>query len=479
MVVRGDQFARLRDGLQRELVLAGHLRDVAESDRQELAVGRGADRLLGDDLHLARRRLEEDAHGDVDVDVAVDADLAGDGQFVLHEHAGIDHEVLDGHVFGLAQAARLAEGEGEQGIAEVFQSGGGRLRRQIARGVGPLGAVAQEHHAQEPLARLAVQHVLQGRADGGLLSLGLVGKLDFAPLGADFVHVGVEGVRLQLEVALELGQRGGGVLQRIAQRLPAGLVAHGVGHRHAPRLVGQHDQRGRLLLRLRVDQGRPEHGQNDQRDHGRAQQRERRPLPASGLLPARPEPHQSRQHERNDGHQQVAVEDGIEGEAEHEESGVRGQGSGSGSGFSRRGHAASMASLYGVGFAWNPMARLDFSGGGCINCRRASKTTLNWPSYLLSSAFDLSGEFGVREQHLPQPHKGPHNLDVHRHGPRASQHAGQHGHALFGEGVRGDTWRPPRDFEVTICDLKRVKLLASLSWNMKSSGNRSMFRFTA
>ena len=39
----------------------GDLRDVAQLDRQELAVGRGADRLLGDDFHLARRRLEEHA----------------------------------------------------------------------------------------------------------------------------------------------------------------------------------------------------------------------------------------------------------------------------------------------------------------------------------------------------------------------------------------------------------------------------------
>ena len=68
---------------------------------------------------------------------------------------GTDDQVLDGHVLGLAQPARLAEGEGEQRVAEVFQPGGGGLRRQIAGGVGPLGAVAQQHHAQQPLARLA------------------------------------------------------------------------------------------------------------------------------------------------------------------------------------------------------------------------------------------------------------------------------------------------------------------------------------
>ena len=75
------------DRFERELVLAGHLRDVAQLDRQELAVGRGLDRLLGDDFHLARRGLEQHADGDVDVDVAVDADLAADGQLVLDEHA--------------------------------------------------------------------------------------------------------------------------------------------------------------------------------------------------------------------------------------------------------------------------------------------------------------------------------------------------------------------------------------------------------
>ena len=78
LVVRGDQLARLRDGFEREFVFAGHLRDVAQLDRQELAVGRGPDRLLGDDLHLARRGLEQHADGNIDVDVAVDADLAAD-----------------------------------------------------------------------------------------------------------------------------------------------------------------------------------------------------------------------------------------------------------------------------------------------------------------------------------------------------------------------------------------------------------------
>ena len=160
---------------------------------------------------------------DIDVDVAIDADLAADGQLVLDEHAGVGDQVLDGHVLGLAQPARLAQREREHRIAEVFQPGGGGLRRQIAGGVRPLGAVAQQHHAQQPLARLAAQHVLQGRSDGGLLSFGLLGQGDFAALGGGLVQLGVERVGFQLEIALQSGQRRCGLVQshyrRASQRV--------------------------------------------------------------------------------------------------------------------------------------------------------------------------------------------------------------------------------------------------------------------
>ena len=55
LVVGGHQLAGLGDGLQGELEFAGRFRSIGEVDRQQLAVGRGLDFLLGDDLHLARR----------------------------------------------------------------------------------------------------------------------------------------------------------------------------------------------------------------------------------------------------------------------------------------------------------------------------------------------------------------------------------------------------------------------------------------
>ena len=181
LVIRGDELAGLRDGLQREFVFARHFGNVVEFDRQQLAVGVGADRLLGDDLHLAGRGLKPRPHGNIDVDVAVDPNVAGDGQLVLDEHVGSDHKVLDGDIAGLAQPARLAEGKREHGIAEAFEPGSGGLRGQIVGGIGPLRAVAQQHHPQQPLARLAPKHFLDRRPDSGLAAIGLVGKLDRAP----------------------------------------------------------------------------------------------------------------------------------------------------------------------------------------------------------------------------------------------------------------------------------------------------------
>ena len=75
LVVGRHQFAGLGDRLQRQLALAGRLRDELEFHGDDLSVGGRLDVLLGDDFHLARRRLEEHAHGDFAIDVAVDADL--------------------------------------------------------------------------------------------------------------------------------------------------------------------------------------------------------------------------------------------------------------------------------------------------------------------------------------------------------------------------------------------------------------------
>ena len=48
---------------------------------------------------------------------------------------------------------------------------------------------------------------------------------------------------------------------------------------------------------------------------------------------------------------------------------------------------------------------------------------------------DAVGELFVGSEELAQAHEGAHDLDVDRHGLLRPQHAGQHGHALLGEGV--------------------------------------------
>jgi len=54
---------------------------------------------------------------------------------------------------------------------------------------------------------------------------------------------------------------------------------------------------------------------------------------------------------------------------------------------------------------------------------------------LLFQGFQLAGQFGVRRHDLPKPHERPHDLDVHPDRRRAAEHAGEHRHALLGEGV--------------------------------------------
>ncbi len=246
--------------------------------------------MSGDDLHLALRIFKKHLDGNVDVHIAVDAHLPNDAQLVLDEHLRGDDKVFDRRVAGVAQSARLAQRKGEQRDPKVFQPCGGGLRRQIARGVGPLRPVAQQNDAQEPFAGLAPQHVVNRRPQGGLLAVGLVGQLDFAAIGGNFVKLGVEAVCSEFEIALQSVERGRGVGQSGTHRVPAGFVAYRVGHRHAPRLIGQHHERGRLFFRLRIDQRRPKHGQNDQRDRAQTQRGQHRPASSSQLGAARPEP---------------------------------------------------------------------------------------------------------------------------------------------------------------------------------------------
>ena len=41
----------------------------------------------------------------------------------------------------------------------------------------------------------------------------------------------------------------------------------------------------------------------------------------------------------------------------------------------------------------------------------------------------------VRGEEEAEPHEGTHDLDIHGDGARASEHGGEHGHALLGECV--------------------------------------------
>src|SRR5438552_15173605 len=49
---------------------------------------------------------------------------------------------------------------------------------------------------------------------------------------------------------------------------------------------------------------------------------------------------------------------------------------------------------------------------------------------------ELAREVGVGREHLPQAHESTHDFHVDQDGPLAAQHAGEHGDALFGEGIR-------------------------------------------
>jgi len=89
---------------------------------------------------------------------------------------------------------------------------------------------------------------------------------------------------------------------------------------------------------------------------------------------------------------------------------------------------------------------------------------------------ELACEIGVGCEHLPQAHESAHDFHIDQDGSLAPQDAGEHGDALFGEGIRGRAAKSTQ-LEITNCDFKCSNSRA-LSWNMKSAGNRSMFLFT-
>src|SRR3989338_7394435 len=92
---------------------------------------------------------------------------------------------------------------------------------------------------------------------------------------------------------------------------------------------------------------------------------------------------------------------------------------------------------------------------------------------------EFAGQPCVRSQQLPESHEGPYDFNVDLDGTRTPQDAGEHRHALLGEGV-GRRARPPRPtgFDIANCDIKPSHS-SWVSGNMKSSGKRSMLRFTA
>ena len=200
---------------------------------------------------------------------------------------------------------------------KLLQSRGRHLRQGVARGIVALGPVAQQDHAQQPLARLQSQHVVQHGPNGRLLASGFLGQLDLAAGDLRGPGFRIEQIRLQLELLGQLGQGRGRIAERLLQDFVAGLAACGVGHGHAPRLIGQHHERGRLLLCLRVDDRRPEHGQGHQQEHEQPQQAQRQPAPRRGSAPRRPNSQRRQQDRGQDRDQQVTVGNWIEREAEH------------------------------------------------------------------------------------------------------------------------------------------------------------------
>ena len=56
---------------------------------------------------------------------------------------------------------------------------------------------------------------------------------------------------------------------------------------------------------------------------------------------------------------------------------------------------------------------------------------------------ELARKVRIRCEHLPELNKGPHDGDVDLHRARAAENAGEHGNALFGEGVGAVAITPP------------------------------------
>ena len=249
LVVRGHQFARLRGGFERWFIFAGGLRHVGELDGEQLAVGGGLDFLLGNDFRSCPAKFRNStATGISRLNVAIDADLPADGEFVLHaERWGLPAGLSRRRSWAWPSPRDWPKVKVKSGKPSLFEPGGRGLRREVAGGIRPLRAVAEEKHAQEPLVGLA-QHVVDSRRWPVSRPSGFSGSSMRAVFDRKRMGFGVEAVGLDLEIAGEFRERPGGVAQRLAQRFVAGLARQGVGHRHAPRPVDHHHQRGHCFF---------------------------------------------------------------------------------------------------------------------------------------------------------------------------------------------------------------------------------------
>ncbi len=235
-----------------------------------------------------------------------------DGHIGVDEDGGRRREVDDGHVLHAAQPSRLPEDYRVDRKALVPQLGGHVLGRPVARVDRLLPAVGEQDDAQEPLAVLLLEHVVQGLADGRFLAGGLFGQDDLAVFHVHGTGVGIEGIGLDFEIAAQVAERGHAFFQRGHERFPAGLVVEAVADEHAPRLIDEQHQGGLILVRFRVDQRRPQHPQRDQKHDSRADQGQHQSAAERNAVSSRSHQHDDcQQRSRHPGHEPVAIGDGV------------------------------------------------------------------------------------------------------------------------------------------------------------------------
>src|SRR4030095_8086659 len=116
---------------------------------------------------------------------------------------------------------------------------------------------------------------------------------------------------------------------------------------------------------------------------------------------------------------------------------------------------------------------LRFGGAGDMSCRIASKTTLNWRSYLLSSSLRRRESSAFEASIWRSLTKARTTSTL----ARAACGLLRMLAAMMtpcSVKANGRDRRPPLTFEITICDLKDLNSSAD-NWNMKSVGNRQCY----